>query len=198
MAPKRPALFLDRDGVINQEVGYLIEPADVRWVEGIFALCRQAMLLDYRIVVVTNQSGIGRGFYTTQQFEDLMRWMRAQLQREQVVLDAVYHCPYHPEHGEGSWRREHEDRKPHPGMLLRAARELHLDLSRSVLVGDRCTDIAAANAAGLRKAFLLTGTEQGRCQEPHIEVTALEAVAAWLRRSAAGFDPDRTPGKKES
>ena len=176
-----PALFLDRDGVINHEVGFLYRPADVRFIDGIFPLCRRAQQLGYRLVVVTNQSGIARGLYTTAQFEELMDWMRARLAEEGVTLTAVYHCPYHPEHGQGEFRREHEDRKPSPGMLLRAAREHGLDLSRSILVGDRCSDIAAANAAGLVQAFLIAGTEPGTCPGNYLPIDTLAEVEAWLR-----------------
>lgn len=174
------ALFLDRDGVINHEVGYLHRPEDVRWVEGIVPLCRTAQSLGYKLVVVTNQAGIARGYYTAQQFEDLMTWMRAELAREGITLDAVYHCPYHPEHGIGEYKREHEDRKPGPGMLLRAARDLGIDLSQSVMIGDRCSDIAAANTAGLRQAFLLRGTEAGACSGDYVAMDALAEVERWL------------------
>lgn len=179
MSDAAAALFLDRDGVINQEVSYLFEAEKVLWVEGIFSLVRTARALGYKLVVVTNQSGIARGLYTTGQFEVLMRWMGEAFRREGAPLDAVYHCPYHPE-GMGEWRREHEDRKPRPGMLLRAQRELGIDLERSVLVGDRCSDIEAANAAGLRQAFLLRGTEAGGCPGRSIEVDSLAEVERWF------------------
>ena len=182
---KARALFLDRDGVINQEVGYLHRAEDVRWVEGIVPLCHRAQSLGYKLVVVTNQAGIARGYYTAQQFEDLMAWMRAELAGEGITLDAVYHCPYHPEHGIGEYKREHEDRKPGPGMLLRAARDLELDLSRSIMIGDRCSDIAAANIAGLRQAFLVRGTEVGECSGDYAAVDSLGEVEAWLRRLPA-------------
>lgn len=174
------ALFLDRDGVINHEVGYLYRPEDVRWVEGIVPLCRTAQSLGYKLIVVTNQSGIARGYYTPQQFEDLMTWMRAELARDGITLNAVYHCPYHPVHGVGEYKREHEDRKPGPGMLRRAATEEWVDLSQSVLVGDRCSDIAAANAAGLKQAFLLRGTESVPCEGVHQMVESLAEVEQWL------------------
>lgn len=177
------ALFLDRDGVINHEVGYLHRPEGVRWVEGIFPLCRRAKALGYRLVVVTNQAGIARGLYSTADFEGLMQWMAAEFELQAAALDAVYHCPFHPEHGLGEWRREHEDRKPGPGMLLRAARDLSLDLSKSIMVGDRCTDVGAANAAGLRQAFLLRGTENGVCAGEHILVNSLLEVESWLERN---------------
>ena len=182
MKALHPALFLDRDGVINHEVGFLHRPEQVRWVDGIFALARTAVELGYRLVVVTNQSGIGRGLYTTAEFEALMAWMGDEFQSRGAMLHAVYHCPYHPEHGKGEWRREHSDRKPGPGMLLRAAREHDLDLRRSVLVGDRCSDIAAANAAGLRQAFLLSGTETAGCPGVAIAVSFLGELEAWLRQ----------------
>lgn len=183
MAELAPALFLDRDGVINHEVGYLYRPEDVRWVDGIFALARTAREMGFKIVVVTNQSGIARGYYTTGQFEELMTWMRARFEAECAPLDAVYHCPFHPEHGVGEWKREHEDRKPGPGMLLRAGRDLGLDLSRSVLVGDRCADLQAAAAAGLRQAFLVLGTETRQCPGSAILVNSLFQVEHWLRQN---------------
>jgi D-glycero-D-manno-heptose 1,7-bisphosphate phosphatase len=176
------ALFLDRDGVINHDAGYIHRPKDVIWVPGIFDLCRTALALDYRLVVVTNQAGIGRGLYTQAQFDDLTAWMMREFAARETPLSAVYSCPYHPEHGLGDYRREHEDRKPAPGMLLRAARDLGLDLSRSVLVGDRCTDIAAAQAAGLRQAFLLIGTDDpATCPQPCQTVASLDDVSSWLR-----------------
>ncbi|MBW4040048.1 MAG: HAD family hydrolase [Acidobacteria bacterium] len=178
------ALFLDRDGVINEEVGYLYAAEQVRWVEGIFGLCATAVRLGYKLVVVTNQSGIARGLYTEAQFEALMAWMRGEFAARGVLLDAVYCCPYHPEHGVGVYKREHEDRKPGAGMLRRAARDLGLDLGMSVMVGDRCTDVAAANAAGLRQAFLLPGEEARDCGGAYVAVGSLDEVGEWLEAAA--------------
>jgi len=173
-------LFLDRDGVINEEVGYLSKSDEVRFVPGIFSLCRTAQTLGYRLMVVTNQSGIARGFYTEADFDHLMDWMRGEFKREGITLDAVYFCPFHPEHGVGDYRQEHEDRKPGPGMLRRGAREFGINLAESVLVGDRCSDITAANAAGLRQAFLLAGTEPSPCKGQYTEATSLADVERWL------------------
>jgi D-glycero-D-manno-heptose 1,7-bisphosphate phosphatase len=174
------ALFLDRDGVINHEVGYLHQSEEVRFVEGIFSLCRTAASLGYRLIVVTNQAGIARGFYGEADFETLMGWMRTEFRAEGVELDAVYHCPFHPEHGVGEYKREHEDRKPGTGMLRRGVREFGVDLQQSVMVGDRCTDIAAANTAGLRQAFLLRGTEPDGCNGEYLAVDRLDQVERWL------------------
>ncbi len=174
-------LFLDRDGVVNVEVGYLSKAEEVVFVEGIFSLCRTAQRLGYKLMVVTNQAGIARGYYSEAAFEELMVWMRGELRREGIELDAVYYCPFHPEHGIGEYKREHEDRKPGTGMLRRGAREFGLELSECVMVGDRCSDIAAANAAGLRQAFLISGTEvDGRCGGSFIGVERLDEVEAWL------------------
>jgi D-glycero-D-manno-heptose 1,7-bisphosphate phosphatase len=181
---KTRALFLDRDGVINHEVGYLHRPQDVRWVDGILPLCRTAMQLGYKLIVITNQSGIARGLYSMAQYEELTVWMRAELLRDGIKLDAVYCCPYHPEHGIGEYKREHEDRKPQPGMLLRGAREFGVDLAQSILVGDRCSDIAAGLAAGVCQCFLMAGTEPGPCPGEHILVESLAEVEGWLREQA--------------
>ncbi len=178
------ALFLDRDGVINEEVNYLYRREDVRWVEGIVPLCLTAQSLGYKLVVVTNQAGIARGYYSEQQFQELMAWMGAELARDGVTLDAVYFSPYHPE-GIGEYKRDHPDRKPNPGMMLRAARELDLDLGQSILIGDRCTDIAAAKAAGLRQAFLIAGTERSSCPGNSIAVNSLVEVQQWLTINAS-------------
>jgi D-glycero-D-manno-heptose 1,7-bisphosphate phosphatase len=174
------ALFLDRDGVVNHEVGYLHRPEDVRFVDGIFSLCRTAMLLEYRLFVVTNQAGIARGYYTEQDFEHLTAWMNDRLKAEGVILDAVYCCPYHPVHGIGQYKREHEDRKPGTGMLRRAAREFGLELTHSIMIGDRCSDVAAANSAGLRQMFLLAGTEEATCPGHYLPVSSLAEVESWL------------------
>ena len=174
------ALFLDRDGVVNIEVGYLHRVEEVRFMDGIFSLCRTAMGLGYRLIIVTNQAGIARGYYTEADFQLLMEFMRAELRAEGVELDAVYHCPYHPEHGVGEYKREHEDRKPGTGMLRRGAREFGVSLTESVMVGDRCSDIAAANAAGLRQAFLISGTEAAECGGKYVGVESLAEVERWL------------------
>lgn len=174
----RPALFLDRDGVINEEVDYLYRPEECRLVPGIASLLRVARNSGYFICVVTNQAGIGRGLYTEADFHSLMAHIAAELAREGAALDAVYFCPDHPVHGQGEYQRESEDRKPAPGMLLRAARDHGLDLTQSVLVGDRCSDLQAGHAAGLQTLFLMGDTEQHSCpvQFPYSRINALSAV----------------------
>ena len=186
---KSPALFLDRDGVVNVDTNFLHLAQDVVWVEGIFSLARAAIGRGYKLIVVTNQSGIGRGLYSMEQFNILTDWIHAEFLARNVPLDATYCCPYHPVHAIGEYLREHEDRKPSPGMLLRAAGDHSIDLAQSVLVGDRCTDIGAANNAGLRQAFLIAGTEQHPCPGDAIAVDSLAAVEAWIRDHSLVPDP---------
>jgi len=151
----RPALFLDRDGVINVDHAYVHRIEDFEFVDGIFELCLQAQHAGMAVVVVTNQAGIGRGYYTEQQFSALTAWMCAQFAERGVAIDGVYFCPSHPEHGIGIYRCDSFDRKPNPGMLLRARDQLGLDLIKSVLVGDKISDIQAARAAGVGCAILI-------------------------------------------
>ncbi len=162
----RRGLFLDRDGVINEEVGYLHRPEDCRLIEGIVPLLQTANQLGFVTCVVTNQAGIARGLYTEADFHALMAYMQEELLRQGARLDAVYFSPYHPVHGVGFYKRESDCRKPGPGMLLQAAREQGIDLSRSVLVGDRCSDLQAGEAAGIPDLFLFDNTGGVFCPEP--------------------------------
>ena len=171
--------------MINHEVGYLSRWEEVRLVDGVVPLCLAAQRLGYQLVIVTNQSGIARGMYTEADFEALMEQFRGHFAADNVYFAGVYFCPYHPTHGVGEYRREHEDRKPSPGMLRRAAADLDLDLGASVMVGDRCTDVAAANAAGLRQAFLLTGTEPAPCPGEALTIGSLSELEEWLERDGA-------------
>ncbi|MEO1122842.1 MAG: HAD family hydrolase [Cyanobacteria bacterium J06635_15] len=143
------ALFLDRDGVVNQDRKYVYRPEQIEFVEGIFDLCRHARQLSNLLFIVTNQSGIGRGYYTEADFYQLTGWMLSVFEEQACPIDQVYYCPYHPTAGIGKYQRESNWRKPQPGMILAAAQAFNLDLSSSVLVGDQYRDIAAGQAAGV-------------------------------------------------
>ena len=147
MAFKR-ALFIDRDGVINIDHGYVHHREQFEFVEGIFDLCRKAIELNYLIFVVTNQAGIGRGYYTEQKFHELTDWMCGEFLRQGIKIEQVYFCPFHAEYGINDYKKE-SIFKPGPGMILEAAREHELDLTLSVLVGDKRSDIEAGMAAGV-------------------------------------------------
>ena len=145
-SPRRgaPALFLDRDGTLIEDHGYLADPAGVRLLPAVVAALRRFRDAGYALVLVTNQSGIGRGFYGWDDYEAVAGRLRELLAEEGLAFDAELACAHAPGEGEGcTWR------KPAPGMLAEAARQLGLDLSRSLLVGDKLSDIEAAAAAGL-------------------------------------------------
>ena len=151
----RAALFLDRDGVINEDHGYVYRKEDVVFVEGIFDLCRAARARGMAIVVITNQAGIGRGYYTEAAYRAHSAWMLDEFARRGAPIDRIYHCPDHPEHGLGDYKRDSFDRKPNPGMILKAQRDLDLDLAASVLVGDKESDIEAGRRAGVGQNILV-------------------------------------------
>lgn len=143
------ALFLDRDGVINHDAGYTSSTEKFKFINGIFELCRAATRLDYLLIVVTNQAGIGRGYYSEQDFFKLTEWMNKRFEDEGVLITDVFYCPYHPEHGVGCYKKESFDRKPNPGMLLRAAEKYQINLAHSIMIGDKDSDMQAACKAGV-------------------------------------------------
>lgn len=151
----KPALFLDRDGVINIDKGYVHKPEDCQFVDGIFELVARAYAIDMPVIVATNQAGIARGYYSEEQYQKFNSWMREQFSVRGTPLSAVYHCPHHPTAGLGDYRCECNCRKPAPGMLLAARDTFNLDMTRSVLVGDTLTDMQAAISAGIGNQWLL-------------------------------------------
>lgn len=161
-------LFLDRDGVVNREVGYLWQPERTEFIPGIFELCRIAQQRHYKLFILTNQSGIARKLYSENDFHHFMRSMLLEFTRQRIQIDGYYYCPHHPEHGVGKYRLDCGDRKPKPGMLLRAAYDHQIDLRRSVLIGDRCSDIQAGAAASVGSMALMQGTETQLCLPHHI------------------------------
>ena len=183
-ADMRSALFLDRDGVINVDHGYVHRREDFEFIDGIFDLARCATERDHLIFVITNQAGIGRGMYTEREFMELTRWMCQVFSERGVPIANVYHCPFHPELGVGDFKRESIDRKPGPGMILRAALDFGIDLARSVLVGDRETDILAGIAAGIGCRLLFDPHGEPRTVSPDLSrtacVRALKDVESYL------------------
>ncbi len=149
------ALFLDRDGVINKEINYLYRQDDFIFLDGIFDVCRHFQRHGFHLIVVTNQAGIARGLYTEHDFHTLTEWMLAEFRAQNVDIEKVYFCPYHAEAGIGRYRRESSDRKPNPGMLLKARDEFDLSLPDSYLVGDKESDIEAGINAGVGTNILL-------------------------------------------
>lgn len=153
----RPAIFLDRDGTLNEEVDYLSDPEQLVLIPGAAAAVARLNALGIPVVVVTNQSGIGRGKYDWEDFAAVMRRMTSLLAAADARIDAVYASAHHAK-GQGDYAvADHPDRKPNPGMLQRAAKEHGLDLTRSWMVGDKDIDLEAGRRAGCRVALVRTG-----------------------------------------
>ena len=163
-AAGRRAVFLDRDGTINEEKEYLYRPEELAFIPGAVEAIRLLKRAGFCVIVVTNQSGIGRGYYNEADLLALHRHLDAMLEEEGAAVDAYYFCPHHPEHGVGDYCRECDCRKPLPGMLLQAASELSIDLSNSFMIGDKVVDVEAGLRAGCRPLLVRTG--YGSEQEP--------------------------------
>jgi D-glycero-D-manno-heptose 1,7-bisphosphate phosphatase len=159
------AIFLDRDGVINVDNGYVSVVDDFEFIDGVIESLQTLKEKGYLIVVITNQSGIARGYFTEEQFHTLTEWMDWSLADRGVDLDGIYYCPHHAEHGIGKYKVDCECRKPKAGMINDAIDELGIDVTQSMLVGDKVSDIQAGINAGISENYLVrTGkgiTEQG-------------------------------------
>jgi D-glycero-D-manno-heptose 1,7-bisphosphate phosphatase len=162
----RKALFLDRDGVINVNHGYVHAVAQTDWVPGIFEFCATARGAGYALVVVTNQAGIARGYYSEAEFLDYTRWMHREFAERGVDILATFHCPHHPTAGSDDLRCECNCRKPAPGLFLAAIARFGLAAGESVMVGDKESDLLAATKAGVPRGFLV---DPGK-PEPFVEV----------------------------
>lgn len=138
------ALFLDRDGTINVDYGYVYQPEKFDFIDGIFDLCRRAQEKGYLIIVITNQSGIARGYYTVSDYEKCTHYMIDKFKEQGIIITDVFYCP----------DLSGEDRKPNPGLFLKAQQKYDIDMSESVSVGDKERDIEAAQKAGVGRNFL--------------------------------------------
>ena len=176
----RPALFLDRDGVINVDHAYVHQVDQFDWMPGVFDTVRTAIELGYAVIVVTNQAGIARGYYDEKQFHALTDWMKTAFSEAGAPLTDVYFCPYHPD-GQAPYNVVSEYRKPAPGMLLQAAREHDIDLADSLLIGDQETDVGAGRAAGLRGVALLA-EEAPATTGADVVLPDHAAACRWLRK----------------
>lgn len=150
-----PAIFLDRDGTINVDHGYVHKIDDFQFIEGAIEAMAELKKMGYALVVVTNQSGIGRGVYTEDQFMQLTEWMDWSLADRDVELDGIYFCPHHPEATIENYREDCNCRKPKPGMLLDAQSVLDIDMAASIMVGDKLADIQAGKAAHVGTTVLV-------------------------------------------
>jgi len=161
----KPAVFLDRDGVINVDHGYVHDEHDFEFVDGVFEATKSLKDMGYYLVLVTNQSGIARGIFSEDRFLSLTQWMDWNFVDHDVEFDGIYYCPHHPENGVGKYKQECDCRKPKPGMFISAQEFLNIDMENSVMVGDKAEDLMAAMSAGVGTTLLVrTGkpvTEKG-------------------------------------
>lgn len=151
------AFFLDRDGVINADHGYVSKPEDFEFLPEVFEACRRIQSAGYLIIIVTNQAGIARGYYSEADFQSLTTWMLARFAEEGVSITDVEYCPHHPTAGMGAYKQACQCRKPEPGMIIRACEKHNIDPGQSVMVGDKPSDMDAAINAGIPSRYAIEG-----------------------------------------
>jgi len=158
---KRPAVFIDRDGTISEEVGYVNHPSRFR----VFPYSAEAIRVlndaGWLAIVVTNQAGVARGYFAEDVIHKIHDQLTQDLQNASARLDAIYYCAHHPSVGEPPYRFDCDCRKPKPGLIERAAKDFDIDLAASWMAGDRYSDIELARNAGLKSAFVLSGYGRG-------------------------------------
>lgn len=182
-SPGRRAVFLDRDGTLNVEKNYLFRPEEFEFIPGAAQAVKRLKEAGFLVVVVTNQSGVARGYYGEADVERLHHHVQQLLAAFDTRIDAFYFCPHHPAGGVDRYRIDCDCRKGRPGMLLQAARDLRIDLARSYMIGDKAADIEAGEAAGCTPILVRTG--HGAEMEGHCSLQAAdlpEAVDLLLQR----------------
>jgi D-glycero-D-manno-heptose 1,7-bisphosphate phosphatase len=190
----RPAVFIDRDGTLTEEVGYVNHPARLQLLPRAGEAIRRLNAAGVAAVVVTNQAGVARGYFSESVLHAVNESLRAQLARVGARLDGLYACLHHPSEGDAPYRVQCECRKPKPGLLLRAAGELGLDLARSTMIGDKASDLVPARTVGASAVLVLTGYGRGEweyqrerfeVQPDHVAADLLDAVDWALARRVA-------------
>lgn len=162
---KNVAVFLDRDGTINEEAGYLDDLAKIKIIPAAFEAIRLINVSDMKAVVVTNQAGVARGLFSEEFVNIANEFLRAELSQKKAIIDKFYYCPHHPTEGTGHYRQECDCRKPAAGMLLRAAREMDINLAQSYIIGDRYNDMEAGKKAGVKGVLVKTGFGESSLQD---------------------------------
>lgn len=188
--PLRPAVFLDRDGTVNAEVHYLSQPNQLQLLPTVAETISLLNQKHIAVVIVTNQAAIARGYFPEDRLVEIHRQLRRLLNQKSATVDGVYYCPHHPSAGLGAYKIECECRKPKPGMLFKAAMELNIDLGRSLMIGDRDSDLWAGANAGCRTALVRTGYGEETSVAIDLEKvrgigvfhTLADAVNSWLTR----------------
>lgn len=199
--PMQPAVFLDRDNTLIANDGDLGDPAQVELLEGVAEGLRRLRQAGYRLVVITNQGGVARGKYTEDDV-DAVHLRIAVLADQSAgmarLIDRFYYCPFHPEASVEEYRRDHPWRKPSPGMLLQAARDLDLDLSRSWVIGDQDRDIAAGRAAGCRSVLVSGNGDLADSAQPTAAVASFREAVDVIVDATEPVEPSGGGGSDET
>jgi D-glycero-D-manno-heptose 1,7-bisphosphate phosphatase len=185
---RRWGVFLDRDGTVTEEVGYVNHPSRLALIPGAAEGIRALNRAEVPVILATNQAGVARGYFTEDLVKEVLQRLQELLAVQGAKLDALYYCPHHPSVGPAPYRRECDCRKPKPGMLLRGAAEFGLDLSRCFVVGDKISDVEFAHKAGARGVLVLTGYGLGEYtyqsqdwrEQPDFIAAGLPEAVAWM------------------
>jgi D-glycero-D-manno-heptose 1,7-bisphosphate phosphatase len=194
---KQRAVFMDRDGTISEEVGYVNHPSRFRVFPYSAPAIKRLNENGWLAVVVTNQAGVARGYFTEEMIHSVHDRLKRDLEQQGAKLDAIYYCAHHPSVGKPPYLLDCDCRKPRPGLILHAAEELNIDRSESWMIGDRYSDIELAHNAGVKSAFVMSGYGQGEWEHQRqswdrqpdlVAETLYEAVEAIIGRA----DPTAT------
>ncbi len=186
---KAPALFLDRDGTIIREAGYLQRMEDIEFLPGAVEAIRRINKAGWKCVIISNQSGVGRGYFSEETVRRINTELITLLRQEMAIIDGIYYCPHHPE-GSPPYNIQCNCRKPAPGLVFKAAAELNIDIAASAIIGDKYSDVQTARRLGIPGILVLTGYGQVELDkikqdgdEPpsHVEENLLDAVEWWFR-----------------
>lgn len=190
MNDRRPALFLDRDGVVNKNHGYVYEIEKFEFYSEIFQICLIAMSVEMPIVIVTNQSGIGRGFYSESDYNKLTGWMISQFSNHGIIIDDVIHAPENPEVVQDA---NSSRRKPSPAMFLEAAENLKLNMPESIMIGDNESDMISAHRAGIKHRILIGNPDGSTLASEWVEshescIYLVRKIVARIRESESNVN----------
>jgi D-glycero-D-manno-heptose 1,7-bisphosphate phosphatase len=183
----KPAAFIDRDGVINEDTGYVHKPEDFILLPNVVEGLKLLQDAGFSIIIITNQAGIGRGMYSENEYQLLTDYMLKLLSTQGINITDVYFSPYHPIHGKGKYKIDSNCRKPKPGMILNACSDWDITLESSILIGDKITDIEAGIAAGVKHCFLVDNEINHNSSDYHQFNNLYEAVNWYLNDHKEGM-----------
>lgn len=178
------AVFLDRDGTIVEDVGYMNSPKQIQFIPGAIEAIKKLNEAGYKVVVITNQAGVAKGFITEDMLQTIDKTLQKFILSGGAYLDGLYYCPHHPEHGLYPYKQDCQCRKPKPGLFKKAEQDLNVDLARSWMIGDKATDMEAGKRAGTKTIFVTTGKGKNEIdrlkQKPDHITENLSLAVAWL------------------